>query len=218
MEKVFVDVCCTSRVWYNLYTRFIFKFAQETDNIHCETMELNALELKQSEKQADFKSTLILALKSQHWKPECFMSVVYSRTMTILAVKYKSNSQLIHSNQQATWCCFWFDHAKEGGQFPVPNLYLCVCLERLQETKHQSSYQPVLNVETYVLCHRNLRSGESLMLCGPSGVGKSSLLRSIAGLWHRGGKRRFNGCHVRSKNVEIYQMKIKKCLLISEDM
>ena len=163
-------------------------------------------------KQADFKSTLIFALRSQHWKPEY---------LTILAVKYKSNFQLIHSNQQATWCCFWFvmtDHAKEGGQFPVPNLYLCVCLEKLQETKHQSSHQSILNVETYILCHRNLRSGESLMLCGPSGVGKSSLLRSIAGLWHRGGKRRFNGCHVRRENVEIYQMKKEKCLLISDDM
>ena len=54
MEKVFVDVCCTSGVWYNLYTRFIFKFVQETDNIHCETMELNALETGRFQIHIDF--------------------------------------------------------------------------------------------------------------------------------------------------------------------
>ncbi|CAE7850009.1 ABCC2, partial [Symbiodinium necroappetens] len=64
---------------------------------------------------------------------------------------------------------------KESQEVPV--------LLQMQEVTLQTPSGHAVLVERLSF---QLRQGESLLLCGRSGVGKSSLLRSIAGLWGRG--------------------------------
>eukprot|EP00439_Symbiodinium_sp_Y106_P067573 s364_g11.t1 len=67
------------------------------------------------------------------------------------------------------------DSIKESQEVPV--------LLQMQEVTLQTPSGHAVLVERLSF---QLRQGESLLLCGRSGVGKSSLLRSIAGLWGRG--------------------------------